>query len=55
MDVKQIQQMRPMLNTYLRQFDDCFGRREPVAHLKTYVLGQLSGLPRKSMEPIADA
>jgi SRSO17 transposase len=55
MDAKQIQQLRPMLNTYLRQFDECFGRREPVAHLKTYVLGQLSGLPRKSMEPIADA
>jgi len=55
MDAKQIQHLRPMLNTYLRQFDDCFGRREPVAHLKTYVLGQLSGLPRKSMEPIADA
>lgn len=55
MDAQQIQQLRPMLDTYLRQFDDCFGRREPVAHLKTYVLGQLSGLPRKSMEPIADA
>lgn len=55
MDAKQIQQLRPMLDTYLRQFDDCFGRREPVAHLKTYVLGQLSGLPRKSMEPMADA
>jgi SRSO17 transposase len=55
MDAKQIQQLRPMLDTFLRQFDDCFGRREPVAHLKTYVLGQLSGLPRKSLEPIADA
>ena len=55
MDAKQIEQLRPMLDTYLRPFDDCFGRREPVAHLKTYVLGQLSGLPRKSLEPIADA
>jgi SRSO17 transposase len=43
------------MNTYLREFDDCFGRREPAAHLKTYVLGQLSDLPRKSLEPIADA
>jgi SRSO17 transposase len=55
MDAKQIEQLRPMLNTFLRQFDSCFGRREPVEHLKTYVLGQLSGLPRKSLEPIADA
>ncbi|MFA6132885.1 MAG: hypothetical protein WC869_02570 [Phycisphaerae bacterium] len=37
MDAKQIQQLRPMLNTYLRQFDDCFGRRGPVAHLKTHL------------------
>lgn len=55
MDAKEIQRLRPMLNTFLRQFDDCFGRREPVAHLKTYVLGQLSALPRKSVEPMADA
>jgi len=54
MEAKQIQQLRPLLNAYLRQFDDCFGRREPVALLKTYVLGQLSDLPRKTLEPIAD-
>lgn len=55
MDAQQIRQLRPKLNTYLRHFDDCFGRREPVAHLKTLVLGQLSDLPRKTLEPIADA
>jgi SRSO17 transposase len=55
MDAELIQRLRPMLNTFLRQFDDCFGRREPVEHLKTYVVGQLSGLARKSMEPMADA
>lgn len=55
MDAKEIQQLRPMLNAYLRKFDDCFGRREPMEHLKHYVLGQLSDLPRKSLEPIADA
>jgi len=43
------------LDTFLRQFDSGFGRREPVEHLKTYVLGQLSTLSRKSMEPMADA
>jgi len=55
MDATQIQQLRPTLNSYLGQFDDCFGRREPLAHLRTYVSGQLSNLPRKSLEPIADA
>ena len=55
MDARQIERLRPRLNTFLAGFDDCFGRREPVEHLKTYVSGQLSGLPRKSMEPIADA
>ena len=55
MDARQIQQLRPMLNKFLRQFDDCFGRSEPVEHLRTYVTGQLSDLPRKSLEPIADA
>jgi SRSO17 transposase len=55
MDAKQIKQLRPRLNAYLGQFDDCFARCEPVAHLQTYVLGQLSDLPRKSIEPIADA
>lgn len=55
MDAKQMERLRPMLNTFLRQFDSCFGRREPVELLKTYVLGQLSTLPRKSMEPMADA
>ena len=44
-----------MLNKYLRQFDDCFGRIEPAERLKAYVTGQLSDLQRKSVEPMADA
>jgi len=55
MDAKQIRQLEPMLNKYLRQFDDCFGRIEPTERLKTYVTGQLSDLQRKSIEPMADA
>ena len=55
MDAREIQQLRPLLNQYLREFDDCFGRREPFEHLRTYVCGQLSDLHRKSMEPVADA
>ena len=55
MDAKQIKQLEPMLNKYLRQFDDCFGRIEPTERLKAYVTGQLSDLQRKSIEPMADA
>ena len=55
MDAKQIKQLEPMLNKYLRQFDDCFGRIEPTEMLRAYVTGQLSDLQRKSIEPMADA
>lgn len=55
MDAKEIKQLEPMLNKYLRQFDDCFGRIEPTQRLRTYVTGQLSDLQRKSIEPMADA
>jgi SRSO17 transposase len=55
MDANQIKQLKPMLNKYLRQFDDCFGRIEPTERLKAYVTGQLSDLQRKSIEPMADA
>lgn len=55
MDAKQIKQLKPMLDKYLRQFDDCFGRIEPTQRLKAYVTGQLSDLQRKSIEPMADA
>lgn len=55
MDAKQIQQLKPLLNEYLRQFKDCFGRIEPSRRFRTYVTGQLSDLPRKSIEPMADA
>ena len=55
MDAKQIRRLEPELAVYLREFDDCFGRVEPAAHLCTYVSGQLSDLRRKSIEPMADA
>ena len=53
MDAKQIRELRPMLKRYLRRFDDCFARRDTRGHLPKYVEGQLSDLPRKSVEPIA--
>ena len=53
MDAKQIKKMGRKLEEFLGEFDDCFGRSGPREHLRTYVSGQLSDLPRKSIEPIA--
>ncbi len=53
MDVKQIRKLGKELMGFLDEFNDCFGRSEPREHLRTYVRGQLSNLPRKSVEPIA--
>ena len=53
MDAKEIAGLESRLADFLSEFDDCFGRREPREHLATYVRGQLSDLPRKSLEPIA--
>lgn len=53
MEAEQIRRLKPMLTRYLKQFDDCFVRRETRAHFATYVEGQLSDLGEKSCEPIA--
>jgi SRSO17 transposase len=53
MDAEQIRGLRPMLARFLKRFDDCFARKDTRAHLAVYVEGQLSDLPRKSVEPIA--
>jgi SRSO17 transposase len=53
MDAKVVKKMGRKLRKFITEFDDCFARREPRDHLRTYVVGQLSDLPRKSVEPIA--
>jgi SRSO17 transposase len=53
MDAEKIRQLRPELRRYLRQFDECFEHPGTQAHLPVYVRGQLSDLPRKSVEPMA--
>jgi SRSO17 transposase len=53
MDVDQICGLEPELKRYLREFDACFERNETRRHLPVYVRGQLSDLPRKSVEPMA--
>ena len=55
MDATQIRQLKPMLSTFLKRFDDCFARQDTGSHLPVYVEGQLSNLERKSVEPIAKA
>jgi SRSO17 transposase len=55
MDAEQIRSLGPKLKSFLKQFDDCFLRSDTREHLPVYVRGQLSDLPRKNCEPIADA
>jgi SRSO17 transposase len=55
MDAKTIMKIKPKLNRFLRQFDSCFGRSTTRQYLPVYIQGQLSALPRKSIEPMADA
>src|SRR5438128_11434409 len=54
MTADQIRSLGPRLADFLGEFDDCFPRSEPRGHLASYVKGQLSDLPRKSVQPIAD-
>jgi SRSO17 transposase len=53
MTTDQILSLAPELDAFLDEFADCFGRSEPREHLCHYVRGQLSGLQRKSVEPMA--
>lgn len=53
MDAEQIRQLRPVLLGFLAEFHDCFARCDTRAHFPKYIEGQLSDLPRKSVEPIA--
>lgn len=53
MDARQLRQLAPKLDCFLGRFADCFTRKDTREHLTTYVRGQLSDLPEKSVEPIA--
>lgn len=53
MTADQILSLGPELADFLGEFSDCFRRAEPRGKLETYVRGQLSQLPRKSVEPMA--
>ena len=53
MDAKTLKTFLPELRRFLTHFDDCFHDHRCRQHLPVYVRGQLSNLPRKSVEPIA--
>lgn len=53
MTLKQIAALGRELGTFLKRFDDCFGRKEPRKLLRVYVKGLLSNLKRKTAEAIA--
>jgi SRSO17 transposase len=55
MTSEQIKSLGPALTAFLGEFDDCFASADTRAHLRDYVQGQLSDLPRKSVEPMAVA
>ncbi len=54
MTSEQIRSLGPALDEFLGEFDDCFLTGETRGHLRDYVTGQLSDLPRKSVEPMAE-
>lgn len=53
MIVQQIRALAGRLSEFLDEFSDCFSSSSTRGHLRDYVTGQLSNLPRKSVEPIA--
>jgi SRSO17 transposase len=55
MTVQEIRGLASRLSDFLNEFRECFVSADTLAHLKEYVKGQISNLPRKSVEPIAKA
>jgi SRSO17 transposase len=53
MTEQEITELGPAFASYLRRFRGHFGQDRTAAHFDTYCRGLLSGLPRKSVEPIA--
>lgn len=54
MTLQQIRALGPALAEFLDEFRPCFKTFDTYYHLREYVSGQLSDLPRKSVQPIAD-
>ena len=50
---EQMATLQPALRQFLGTFEDCFRKAVTFGYLETYVVGLLSDLKRKSVEPIA--
>jgi SRSO17 transposase len=53
MNADQVRSLQPRLAALLTRFRGCFQKEPTFQHLETYVLGLLTDLKRKSVEPIA--
>jgi SRSO17 transposase len=53
LSVRELTDLYPRLKRFSRHFEDCFSRKPTHGHLLTYMAGQHSSLPRKSVEPMA--
>lgn len=53
MTSEQIASLQPALATLLKRFRGCFAREKTFTYLEKYILGLLSDVSRKSIEPIA--
>ena len=53
MEASALVSLLPELEDFLARFDGCMVRTEQRSSMRTYVRGQLSDLPRKSIEPMA--
>lgn len=53
MDAASLRSLLPELMSFVKRFGDCFVGCRSREHLPVYVLGQLSDLDRKSVEPMA--
>ena len=52
-EIGELKTVRRNLSRFLKQFSGCIKTKQSRAHLRTYVAGQVSSLPRKSVEPMA--
>jgi SRSO17 transposase len=53
MEAETVLSLRPRLMKFLERFKDCFASSPTRSLFSTYIAGQLSSLPRKSVEPMA--
>ena len=53
MNAEQIASLEPRLASLLETFRDCFKRQKTFGYLRQYILGLMTDLNRKSIEPIA--